>query len=53
MHVLESLQNPKINRELLVDNIFFVNLLQDIGSDDRMEVGLHEIEDKVQVSVVS
>ena len=45
MHVLEALEN-------LVNDVLFVNIFKDVGSDNSMEVGIHEIEDQVNVAIV-
>ena len=38
MHVLKTLKD-------LVDNVLFMNVLEDIGADDSVQVCIHEIED--------
>lgn len=45
MHVLEAL-------ETLVNDILLVDVLEDVGPDDCVEVGVHKIEYKVNVSIV-
>jgi len=45
MHILEAL-------EALIDDVLLVDVLQDVGPDHRVEVGVHEIEDQVDVSIV-
>lgn len=37
---------------LLVEDILLVDVFHDVGPDDCMEVGLHEVEDQVDVLVV-
>ena len=38
--------------EQLPDHVFFVNCLEDIGSDHRVEVSLHVVEDDVDILVI-
>ena len=45
MHVLETLQT-------LVDNVLLVDVFQNVGSDDSVQVSVHEIEHQVDVAVV-
>ena len=45
MHVLESLEE-------LVHDILLVDLFQNVGTDNSVEVGIHELEHKVDVAVV-
>lgn len=52
VHVLEALEDSRLEPMLLVEHVFFMNVLEDLGSDDGMKIGLHEIEDQVEVFVV-
>ena len=45
MHVLQALED-------LVHNILLVDVFEDVGSDNGMEIGIHEVKDEVDVSVV-
>ena len=45
MHVLQALEN-------LVDDVLFVDVFEDIGPDDGVQISVHEIEDQVDVAVV-
>ena len=45
MHVFEALQH-------LIDDVLLVDVFKDVGADDCMQVGVHEVEDKVNVAVV-
>ena len=45
MHVLQTLEN-------LVDDILLMDLFQDVGTDDGVEVGIHEVENEIDISVV-
>jgi hypothetical protein len=45
VHVLEAF-------EYLVDNVLLVDVLENVGADDRVQVCVHEVEDQVDVSVV-
>lgn len=45
MHVFQALQH-------LVDDILLVDVLEDVSSDYRVQVSIHEIEDQVDVSVI-
>ncbi len=45
VEVFEALQD-------LVDDVLLVDLLEDVGSDDGVEVDLHRIEDEIDVSVI-
>lgn len=45
VHVLDAFKD-------LIKDIFFVDILHDVGAYDSMQVSLHEIEDEVDVLVV-
>lgn len=45
MHVLEAFQE-------LVDYVLLVNFLKNVGSDDGVEIGVHEVKNEVDVFVV-
>jgi len=45
VHVLETLEN-------LVDDVLLMDLFQDVCTDDSMEVGIHEVKNEVDISVV-
>ena len=45
MHVLQALQ-------YLVDDVLFMDIFEDVSTDDSMQVGVHEVEDKVDVAIV-
>ena len=45
MHVLQALED-------LIHNILLVDVFEDVGSDNGMEIGIHEVKDQVDVSVV-
>ena len=45
MHVLQALQ-------VLVDDVLFVNVFEDIGADYSMQVCVHEIKHKVNIAVI-
>lgn len=45
MHVLEAFEH-------LVNDVLLVDVLQDVGSDHSMQVCIHEIKHKVNISVV-
>lgn len=45
VHVLQAL-------ETLVNNVLLVNVLQNVGSDNSMKVGIHEVEDQVDVAII-
>mmetsp|Transcript_603 Transcript_603/g.2296 ORF Transcript_603/g.2296 Transcript_603/m.2296 type:complete len:371 (+) Transcript_603:176-1288(+) len=45
VHVLQGL-------EKLVDDVLFVNILEDVGADDSVQVGLHVVADQVDILVV-
>lgn len=52
MHILQSLKNPKLSRNLLIQDIFFVNILKDFGPNDSMKISLHEIEYEIDVFII-
>ena len=37
---------------LLIENVFFMNILKDFGSNDGMQISLHEIKNKIDVFVI-
>ena len=45
MHILQAL-------EALVDDILFVNVFQDVGADNSMQVSIHEVEHQIDVPVI-
>jgi len=45
VHVLEAL-------EALVDDVLLVDIFQNVGSDDGVQVGVHEVEHEVDISIV-
>lgn len=45
MHELEAL-------EVLIDDVLLVNVLQNVGPDHCMQIGVHEIEDQVDITIV-
>ena len=45
VHVLERF-------EQLIDNVLLVDILKDIAADRRVQVGLHELEDDIDIAVV-
>lgn len=45
MHELETLQN-------LIDYILLVDVFQDVGSYHSMQISIHEVEDKVDITVI-
>ena len=45
MHVFHALQH-------LVNDVLFVDIFEDVSTDDGMQVGVHEVEDKVDVAIV-
>jgi hypothetical protein len=45
VHVLQALQD-------LIDDILLVDVFEDVGSDDGVEVSVHEVEHQVDVSVI-
>ena len=45
MHVLQAL-------EYLIDDVLFVDIFEDVRTDHSVQVGVHEVEDKVDVAVV-
>lgn len=45
MHILQALKH-------LIDDILLVDVFEDIGTDDGVEVGIHKVEDEVDVAIV-
>lgn len=45
VHELQALQ-------VLVDDVLLVDVFEDVGSDDRMQVSIHEVEDEVDIAVI-
>ena len=45
MHVLQAFQ-------VLVDDVLLVDVFEDIGSDNSMQVSIHEVEDEVDIAIV-
>ena len=45
VHVFQTLK-------ALVNDILLMNVLQNVGSDDRVQVRIHEIENQVYISIV-
>lgn len=45
MHILDALQN-------LVDYVLLVHFLQNAGSDDCMQIGLHVLKHQVNISII-
>lgn len=45
MHVLQTLQ-------ALVNDVLLVNVLQDVSSDNCVQVGVHEVEYQVNITVI-
>ena len=45
MHVLQTFQD-------LIDDVLFVDVLEYIGTNDCMQICVHEVEDEVNVAVV-
>lgn len=45
MHVLKAL-------EYLVNDVLLMDILKDIGADDRMQVSVHEVEHEVDVAII-
>lgn len=45
VHVLQALQH-------LVDDILLVDVFENVGSDDGVQIGIHEVEHQVNVSVI-
>ena len=45
MHVLQALKH-------LIDDILLVDVFEDIGTDDGVEIGIHKVEDEVDVTIV-
>ena len=45
MHILEGLEE-------LVHDVLLVHFLQDVSTDDGMKIRVHELKDKVDVSII-
>lgn len=45
MHVLQAFQH-------LVNDVLLVNVLEDIGPNNSMQISVHEVKDEVNISVV-
>ena len=45
VHVLQAFQ-------VLVDDVLLVDVFEDIGSDNSMQVSIHEVEDEVDIAIV-
>ena len=45
MHVFQTL-------EALINDVLFMNIFKDIGTNDCVQVRIHEIEDKVDISII-
>ena len=45
MHEFQTLQ-------ALVDNVLLVDVFENVGPDDRMQICVHKIEDKIDVAVI-
>lgn len=45
MHKLQALK-------YLVDDVLLVDILQDVGTNHSMQISVHEVEDKINVSVI-
>ena len=45
MHELQALQ-------VLVDDVLLVDVLEDVSSDDGMQVSIHEVKDQVNITIV-
>ena len=45
VHVLQAFQ-------VLVDDVLLVDVFEDVGSDNSMQVSIHEIEDEVDIAIV-
>ena len=45
VHVLQAFEH-------LVDDILLVDLFQDVSPDDRVQVSIHEIKDKVNIPII-
>lgn len=39
-------------KEVLVEDVFFVDIFHDIGSDDCVQIGFHEIKNEVDIFIV-
>jgi len=45
MHVLQTLQD-------LVNNVLLVDVFENVGSDDCMQICVHKIKDKIDIAVI-
>ena len=45
MHVLQTLQD-------LVNNVLLVDVFENVGSDNRMQICVHKIKDKIDIAVI-
>ena len=45
MHVLQAL-------EYLVHNVLLMDVLEDVGTDDRVQIGVHEVEHEVDIAII-
>ena len=52
MHVLDSFEYSKINREILIKDISLVYIFHYVGSNDGMQVRLHEVKYQVDIFVI-
>jgi hypothetical protein len=41
-----------MGREVLVEHVFLMDALHDVGANDGVQVGLHEVEDQVNILIV-
>lgn len=52
VHVLDGLEDPALVICLLVDDVLLVNVFEEVGTDDSVQIRLHEVEHKVEVLIV-
>ena len=45
MHVLQTLQD-------LVNNVLLVDVFENVGPDNRMQICVHKIKDKIDIAVI-
>ena len=45
MHVLQTLQD-------LVNNVLLVDVFENVGPDNRMQICVHKIKDKIDITVI-
>ena len=45
MHIFKTLQ-------VLIDDILLVDIFEDVGTDYCVKIGIHEVEDKIDITVV-